>query len=559
MAAFNLVRFMEQAFGRAPLPDHPMRSLDEARKMLALLPADDAAHSLADLTRWSQSMNETESFTPGRRARVLMLLDDAARAHWRSLGNRYLAPQGRPTENRDGDAAILRAMFDSATEFANGFAITLDTSEHSSRWAVQNQARLQVRSMRWLGRRLALAHMLNVPHVPAVWELLHRRRELANLRGLAANALPAFEGVKHNTSVNREYLRSLLLELAAPDSLRPRQVEMVYRIAARVASAAKLDDHPNDETAFAVIPAGNARPIPVDRLKPGKTAPLYINTVRCLPRLRAALDRDMGRDPQDEDTLYGRGFTLRERNAMVNRLIEYWGLNPPQRRTRRIPVALAARAIGGFDKVLGVVPVLDGLESKKTSGARSALRLQLEETTRSLKRAKLRAARVEPARVIDASAGGLGLALRRANAAWVKHGMLLAVLIEPGKDWFVGVLRRIYSIDDELRVGIQILATKPRKVLLYAPATRGHLVWEEAILTEKSFNEHFRYAILLEPQKLPLATADLLLSPGMATQGAQFEVPLPSGQQRISITRLHLDNENFQRAMFEPLGVTRGS
>src|SRR6185436_6968295 len=108
------------------------------------------------------------------------------------------------------------------------------------------------------------------------------------------------------------YLRALMLELAAPDSLRPRQVEMVYRVAARVASAAKIETQPTDETAFAVIPTGHSRPIPVDRLKPGAAAPLYINTVKCLPRLRAALDRDMGRDPSDEDTLYRRGFTLRE-------------------------------------------------------------------------------------------------------------------------------------------------------------------------------------------------------------------------------------------------------
>jgi hypothetical protein len=557
MAAFDLVRFMERAFGRVPLPDHPLRNLEEARKLLQLLPDNDPESCIADLTRWTKSMNETDSFTPGRRARVLMLLDDTARTHWRALGARYLAPQGRLAEYRDGDPTILRAMFDSAAEFANGFAITLDTSEQSSQWVVQNQARLQVRSMRWLGRRLALAHMLNVPHVPAIWELLHRRRELAELRGLAATALPAFEGGKHSTSVNREYLRSLMLELAAPDALRPRQLEMVYRIAARVASVAKLEVAPTDETAFAVIPAGSGRPIPVDRLKPGDTAPLYINTVKCLPRLRAALDRDMGRDPKDEDSLYGRGFTLRERNAMVNRLIEYWGLNPPQRRARRITVALPARVVSGFEQALGVVPVLDSPQSKANSRARSVLRLQLTETTKSLKRAKVRAARVQPARVVDASAGGLGLAIRPADAAWAKHGSIVAVLIEPGKAWFVGVLRRIFSIDEELRLGIQMLTAKPRKVLLYAPSTRDHMVWEEAIIKEKNFDEHFRYAILLEPQDLPLNAADLLMPPGMAKQGAQFDVPLPSGQQRISITRLHLDNENFQRALFEPLGVTR--
>ncbi|HLX78970.1 MAG TPA: hypothetical protein VKS43_00130 [Burkholderiales bacterium] len=558
MAAFNLKRFRDLAFGRAPLPDHPMRSLEEARRMLALLPEDDSESSLADLTRWTVSMNGMEAFTPGRRARVLMLIDDAARTHWRALGARYLAPHGVPTEYRDGDPAILRALYDSASELANGFAITLDASEHSSQWVVENQARLMIRSMRWLGRRLALAHMLQAPHTPALWELLHRRREIAEVRGMAATAMPAFEGVKYSTSVNREYLRALLLELAAPDSVRVRQVELIYRIAARIASTAKLEYGPTSETAFAVIPAGDARPVPVDRFKPGAAAPLYINTVNCLPRLRAALERDMGRNPKDEDSLFGRGFTIHERNTAVARLLEYWGLNPPQRRNRRIPLALAARVVSGFSNVLGVVPTLAGIQSKQGSEAsRSALRLLLSETSKSLKRSKVKAARVEPARVIDASAGGLGLAIRHADATWAKHGILLAVMIEPGKDWFVGVLRRIFSIDEELRLGIQILSPKPRKILLYAPTTRDHMVWEEAIRGEKNFEENFRHGILLEPQELPLAAADLLLPPGMVTKGSQFNLPLPSGQQRLSIARLHVDNEFFQRVLVESLGMAR--
>lgn len=80
-------------------------------------------------------------------------------------------------------------------------------------------------------------------------------------------------------------------------------------------------------------------------------------------------------------------------------------------------------------------------------------------------------------------------------------------------------------------------------------------LWNEAIKREKNFAENFRYGILLEPQELPLAAADLLLPPGMATQGAQFNLPLPSGQQRLSIARLPVDNEFFQRVLFESLGA----
>ena len=190
---------------------------------------------------------------------------------------------------------------------------------------------------------------------------------------------------------------------------------------------------------------------------------------------------------------------------------------------------------GGFDNVVRVVPMLAGIRSSQASvDARSALRLLLNENDQEPEAdSKLRAARIEPSRVVDASTGGLGLAIRRADATWAKHGMLLAVLIEPGKDWFVGVLRRIFSIDDELRLGIQILAPKPRKVLLYAPATRDNLVWEEAIATEKNFAENFRYGILLEPQGLPLQRPTCCCRPAWRRQGAQFDLPLAGGQQRL--------------------------
>ena len=130
------------------------------------------------------------------------------------------------------------------------------------------------------------------------------------------------------------------------------------------------------------------------------------------------------------------------------------------------------------------------------------------------------------------------------------------MLIEPGKDWFVGVLRRIFSIDDELRLGIQILAARPRKILLHEPVLREADVWAEAVRKEKNFGDNFRHAILLEPQTLPLKAVDILLPPRMATKGAQFSVPLSAGEQRISVARLHVDNESFQRVLIEPLGVS---
>ena len=80
---FDLERFRDLAFRGGALPDHPLRTLADAAQAIAELPADDPAAALADLTALAKTMNETESFTPGRRARILFALDEAARGLWR--------------------------------------------------------------------------------------------------------------------------------------------------------------------------------------------------------------------------------------------------------------------------------------------------------------------------------------------------------------------------------------------------------------------------------------------------------------------------------------------
>lgn len=558
MATFDLGRFRDLAFGRKALPDHPMQDEAEAKKMLALLPDGDPDRAMAELTHWTATMNATEEFTPGRRGRILMLMDDASRPIWRDLGQRYLAPEGIPTEFKDGDPGILRAMLDSASEFSNGFGIALDTSAQDSKWVKQNLAALVVHNLRWLSRRLALAYMLNGGQTAAIWERLHRLYAMAVAGDVFRTALPAHEASRYTTSAQIEYARPLLLELANPGSLRPREVELLYRIAARAAPAARIDNEPSGEANFSVVPTGDGRPAALHVTKTNK-APvggrLYIATANCLPRLRAALERDLGRDPSEEDALFGRGYTIRERNAMVNRALEHWGMDPPQRRSRRIGMAAPARVIAGFELVLGVLPPPERTATEDAGGARRRLELELDATSQSLTRAKVQAARVGPARVIDASAGGIGIAIKRADARWAVHGALLAITIEPGGEWFLGVLRRIFPVEDELRLGIQTLAAKPRVVTLRNDTVRRDEVWADAMKFEAAFREHYQRGILLEPQALPLNPGEILLAPGSASRGTQFGVPLSQGEQRIRITRIVEKNEHYQRAMFESLGV----
>jgi hypothetical protein len=205
--------------------------------------------------------------------------------------------------------------------------------------------------------------------------------------------------------------------------------------------------------------------------------------------------------------------------------------------------------------VLGVRPTQN--TARVAGAARRQARVQLDRSTRSLRRAALAMAREWRGRLVDASTGGMGIAIPAAGAAWVRHDELVAILIEPGSDWVVGALRRIHSVEGEIRLGVQMLAARPRAVWLEAEAVQRESVWDESMGREREYGEHYRRAILLAPLETNFTSGELLLPRGAAVRGARFGVPLPSGDRHIRITGLHYDGAHYQRAGFEAPGARK--
>jgi hypothetical protein len=389
MATFDLGRFRDLAFARPVLPDHPLQSVDDARKVLAEIAAGDPDKALADITNWVAGMNATESFTPGRRARILLTLDEAARSLWRLKSESYLLPDGPGGRRAEGDPNILRALFDSASEFASGLEIVLNESadpDRSSQWVEQNHVLIHARNMRWLARRLALSHMLRLDAVGAIWERAHRLYHLAEEYEVARIPVAVFPGDRVKSSVRQEYTHMLLLELASPEGMKARDIELAFRIARNVAGSVRLESERSGEAPFAVAPAGDGRPGPASAVAKGTTPPLYIATLTGLPRLRDMLERDKASDDAAPDTLYGHEYSVGQRRALIKRLMEYWGADAPQRRARRVPLISKARIVAGFERVVEVVPALDK-SSVSPDEARRDLQLSIDDTTRTLTRA----------------------------------------------------------------------------------------------------------------------------------------------------------------------------
>jgi hypothetical protein len=558
--SLDLSRLRDLAFGRQAAPDHPLRDEAEVQKMLAGL-SPEAADGLAELTHWTGSINQTDAFAPDARARVLLAMDPAAHDYWRALCREFLAPNGRPAEERDADAGVFRVLLEVASEFAHGYALCVQDDAADSPWLEKNLAHVLLRRSLWLGRRLMLANALRQPNAASIWEEMHALYCLADEREVLRTAVRVSADGALTTCIRQEYIRALLIEIAGHDTMRGREIELAFRIAGRVAASALLEAEPIAGAVYGVVPQGAQRPVPVRRLN--KTGALYLDTSNCLARLQALLARDTAPNPADADTLFQREFTVRETTAMVRRLLEHWSPNPPKRRSQRVALDAPALLRHGFDAAAQIVAALDqgvslkeGMaNSNSVSNSCAKLRIQFDEKKKGEPAPVAKTVHETRARLVDASAAGLGMLIPRKDAAWVKVGALLAIYVEPGPDWIVGTLRRISAQGDMLRVGIRILARRPR-LGWFQRDVALQTVWDnDHDVREKNFLEHYQRGVLLDAELVAGAKGEMLLPHGIAKAGTRLDFPFDGDVRQVRVTEISEANREFDRAAFEVLAV----
>ena len=559
VSLFSLSRFRALAFGQRP--DHPMENEAAARALLADLPVHDAAAALAELTHWAASLNVSEGFSAGRRIRVLMILDETARAFWRELGALYLVPSGeRPVEKTRGNPALLRALFDSAAEFSEGYRLALyadaDGRTRKSSWVEANWALLGLRQARWLGRRLTLARMLHRQEAEIIWHHLHTLYAASEARGLSRTLLAVFPGDRFKSSIKQEYVRLHLTEMADLAGISAREIELVFRIAGQLGIAAQLETTRLDGIVYLITRSGIGQPQRLSRVESIDPNFLYLNTANCLPRLQNLIDRDATADACDTDTLFGRHFTLGERRRTAQRLLSHWGANPPVRRAARETASAVARVLCGFGPVAAVLPLFDQGTWNRAAAAEASvdLRIQLDDEEQAAQRAKAPGGRQFSARLLDASSGGIGLATPGSNARNLALGKLLAVQIGGAGTWLIGVVRRVEVLGEEWHLGIQSLTRQPQLLWFHRKDHKPSSPWDMERASGHEFLEHFQCAILLRVDDgEDSGGGQLLIAAGATAPGAILEVPLAAGLLRIRISAAIEAGDDYVRAAYEPL------
>jgi len=522
----DLSRLTDLAFGTAP--DHPLHSQAEVQKMIAALPADPVA-ALAELAHQAVSINQTASFNSSQRVRILMTLDVAAHDCWNRIWKDYFAPHGVPAEGREVGGMAFRPLLEIAAQFSSSFASGLEGQALEADWVMKNLGQIMLRRALWLGRKFVLMNMLHHPSAGAIWEEAHSLCLQAYQHGVLEIPL-AVPGDDAVTSIKQEYVRLFMAEIAGLDTLHGREIDLVFRIAGRLAAQAQLRPEPIPGALYAVVPSGTSKPISVRRLDKSFMA-LYLDTTGCLAPLKALFARGLIGTPSDPDPLFNKQFTMRESCDMAARLIDYWGANPPKRRSQRVALDMPIKVRRGFDSVVQAIAPLDqgaALAAEATAAVKSLPQKRSAEASEAAKEAE--------ARLVDASVAGLGVLVPRKDAAWARLGTLLAIYMEPGPDWIVGVLRRITAEGQMLRLGIGILGRRARCGWFHLRSSPSSTIAGHEARKGEDFLTFYRPGIFLDIDMESAATGEILIPRDGLKLGSRLELPLEHKVQHLSPT-----------------------
>ncbi|MCU7960179.1 MAG: hypothetical protein KZQ58_09300 [gamma proteobacterium symbiont of Bathyaustriella thionipta] len=388
-------------------------------------------------------------------------------------------------------------------------------------------------------------------------------------------------------SLEDQYIRCLLLELASPYQLKAGEVAQVYKATqnwTRYCDIRACCEHAGTGNYFVINKASDAPPVPGERVDDlGQTHGWMLD----LGRLGNKLIKKLATSRRQQNEDIPRAFT--ETNAdngelssdLVFRLIQTWGMESERHDTRwpaegDVHVAVGLQAIylllGGEDiakmhpheywgrphdfmtrqeQQKAAIEMLQDDESEvlKLVEPRSIEEVEIEEPKPQDWReheAEPHQLDVEPCRIVDESSGGYHLRWLGGCETGPKVGELIAMIDDDGDvgngNWVIGVIRWIRSFTTgNLRFGVEKIGLNIQPVVLH----RRHTVNHET--------KHDYYRALLLQDGLEQARA--LISDVFFSDKLDVTSLIEHGsEQQIKLTSMVESSASFSWYEFETMG-----
>ncbi|MBI5753106.1 MAG: hypothetical protein HZA59_13340 [Hydrogenophilales bacterium] len=530
-------------FGQRLRRDPAPASGEEAEAWLAGLPAHDAYAALHAIAAMLESLAVAKALPWSDRAAAMHVLDCAAAPFAAKLSADYLALlRGQATQ----EERLWRALADYWCSVEQVYASLV--SEWREAGASSECAVLIERALAALSEQAKLARMRYCAVDARIW------RELGRLYALAETAQA---GVPE--PVMQAWARLFLREMASPQNLLPREIEIVDCLAMRYAALFVCQRKASPEAGyFFDLTAGQApsRRVPSGRLTgdsrffgAGEGYRQAESDARTL-ELQGALDAFPALA----------NFAPDEIVRMLHHVARHWSPAPPARGQDRSEVLSRVMIVFDLNEIRRKVAKGDSIAMPKAPGNREGLeQADLQRYGFVTERTRQRLAEADepmPPKedalteswvVRDESGGGLGAEVPSPAGDWLCAGKLIGFKREGGEHWGVGVIRRVeLEPRKHGRVGIQILSEQPRAVRL-RPLDAAQLAgWDK--LTDAPSYEYRNGILLSLPQGRDIGV--LLLPYGTYDQERHFEWVHGAACDLMAVTSHAMHADEFDLLMF---------
>ena len=455
-------------FGFGKTNKDPLADVKTAERWFATFPPNDplAAHGelMTELGRYS----ERDAKRSPARLEAVFYADANARSLRRTLTSQYIEHANRSSKIEN---QLWQALFDLTQGFLQCYtAFAREVSDHasSSKWQAL-LPQLVARQIVHLGQDAKVRLYRYEQWIPAKWTELHALFSLACTRQIERQQLLlAADGGA--TTIEQEYLMTLVLQLMNSGNLKPRDIEWVDSQLTEWTAPLRLTLEPSSVTSFYVdlgARAGLRRrsPAPLE----GRVLFLDTRPLHALLMQNVAMLEQKIRGQPLSDRTSRRSDLL----GLVSKLASQVDpeFKPFARRGERTSAAGTVDAIVGFSKISGYLreeehEPLSQLELGGSFGGTMELAVfgrMRNERDRRLEMARRRLATFAtpggPWEVKDVSQTGFRLLAPMIVANAVTLGTLAAIRAQGQSVWSLGIVRRIRRItSDRGEIGLQIIA-----------------------------------------------------------------------------------------------------
>lgn len=444
---------------------HPLADEKSAREVIAELPPLDPYKSLEELCYWLDSLGSAEDLKPPRVIEIIDLIDQSAKIHQRKLSQDYLSSSARLQKFQE--IRIWGTVSAFWTQLADTYQMCLARFRSGAGgWgAMKGQMPMVVaRALRALTLQLKWQLLRYGPVEKRVWEQMGELYAHAEERGYATMPVLVYPGQFGESTVQREFLKGVMLNISSTDSLLPAKLEIAERIVAQFSEFFVMNRQPGKGCHYYFdLNEGKLPARVMSRLSmtPGLRFFGPGSAAQELEKLLATVRAD-GVVPSSINL--GGTFDPEVVLEALRHLARYWAPIPPARSQERRYSVSRMSVVHDFDEIVSTI-----------SGETQDLSFDSS---------------IEVWTVENESEGGYGALMPQARSDWLRVGTLLGVKIEDGASWGVGIVRRMSAYDHKQRyVGIQVLTRGATVVKLAAISAVGSAEPESALLLPSNAND----------------------------------------------------------------------